>query len=70
MSQLSSGLNVCFLPVSSNSATLLEVDLAGDINKGSYLSPGITWSVYVMERAGVPNVLYTQCLVVAIAIYL
>ena len=25
------------------------------------LSPGFTWSVYVMERASAPNVLYTQC---------
>uniref|UniRef100_A0A4W5M7H3 Ig-like domain-containing protein n=1 Tax=Hucho hucho TaxID=62062 RepID=A0A4W5M7H3_9TELE len=25
------------------------------------LSPGFTWSVNVMERAGVHNVLYTQC---------
>ena len=31
-----------------------------DINKGSYLSPGFTWSVSVMERAGVPNVLSAQ----------
>uniref|UniRef100_A0A8C7SMK3 Cyclic nucleotide-binding domain-containing protein n=1 Tax=Oncorhynchus mykiss TaxID=8022 RepID=A0A8C7SMK3_ONCMY len=25
------------------------------------LPPGFTWPVYVMERAGVPNILYTQC---------
>jgi hypothetical protein len=37
------------------------VDLTGDINKGSQLSPGFTWSVYVTEREDVPNVLYTQC---------
>jgi hypothetical protein len=35
----------------------MEVDLTSDINKGSQLSPGFTWSVYVMERTGVPNVL-------------
>ena len=28
-----------------------------------YISqPGFTWSVYVMERAGDSNVLYTQCM--------
>jgi hypothetical protein len=41
---------------------LFEVDITGDINKGSYLSPGFTWSVCVMESVGVPNVLYTQCI--------
>ena len=40
----------------------IYTDWSGDINKGSYLSPWFTWSVYVMERAGVPNVLYTQCI--------
>ena len=34
--------------------------ITSDINKGSQLLPGFTWSVYIMERAGVPNVLYTQ----------
>jgi hypothetical protein len=38
-------------------------DLTSDINKGAQRSPGFTWSVCVMERAGVPNVSYTQCIV-------
>ena len=29
------------------------------MNKGSQLSPGFTWSLYVTERAGVPNVFFT-----------
>ena len=49
-----------FLP----SATLIEVDLTSDINTGSSLSPGFIWSIYVMERAGGLNVLYTRCVVV------
>ena len=40
--------NPSYLLVSSPSSTLIEVDLT------------ITWSVSVIERAGVPNVLYTQ----------
>ena len=30
------------------------------------LSTGFPWSVYVMERGGVLNVLYTQCVCIAI----
>ena len=38
------------------------MELTGAINKGSKLSPEFTWSVYFMERADVPNVLYTECI--------
>ena len=31
-------------------------------HEGIIVSPGLTWSVYVMERAVIPNVLYTQCM--------
>ena len=48
-------------PVFSPSSILIEVDLTGDIINRSYLSLRFTWSVNVMERAGVPNVLSTQC---------
>jgi hypothetical protein len=41
------------------SFTLIKMYLTGDINKGSYVSPGQS----VMERAGVLNVLYTQCII-------
>ena len=44
------------------SSPLIEVDLTSDMEKGSWLSPGFIWLVYVMERAGVHNVLYTQCI--------
>ena len=61
MSQLSQGLEILlYWPVFSPSSTLFEVDLTSDINKVSYLSPGFTWSVYVIERAGVLNILYAQ----------
>jgi hypothetical protein len=46
MSQLSQGLKIILEPVSSPSSTLIEVD-----------SPGQS----VMESAGVPKVLNTQC---------
>ena len=42
--------------------TDFEVDLTSGIIKGSSLSPGFTWSIYVRERAGVFNVLFTQCI--------
>ena len=58
--KLLKALKILLEPFSSPSSTLFEVDLTGDIDKGSYLSPGFTWSVHVMERAGVPNVLSTQ----------
>jgi hypothetical protein len=45
MSELSQGLKILLLPVSSPSSTLIEVDLTSDINKGSQLSPGFPWSV-------------------------
>jgi hypothetical protein len=35
---------------------LIEVDSTGDVNMGSYLSPGFTWSVNIMGRAGVHKV--------------
>jgi hypothetical protein len=56
--QLSQALKIPLWPVSSHSSTLIEVDLTSDFNKGSLVSTGF----YVMERAGVPNALYTQCI--------
>ena len=51
VSRLKHSYLTCLLP-------FIYTDWSG-LNKGS---PGFTWSVYVMERAGVPNVLSTQCL--------
>ena len=44
---------------------LIKVGLTGNISKEAYILPGFLWSVYIMERAGDRNVLYTQCVLQA-----
>jgi hypothetical protein len=46
LSQLSQGLKMLHYLVSFPSSTPIDVYLTSDINKGSSLSPGFTWSVY------------------------
>ena len=58
MSQLSQGLEILIQPVSSPSSTLMEVDLTLTRDHRFHLYSPVQ---SIIERAGVHNVLYTQC---------
>jgi hypothetical protein len=67
MSHLSQGLKIILNLCPSFHLHCFEVDLTSDINKGSQddqVNPGES---YVMERAGVLNVLYSWCIFFSIS---